>query len=220
MNYQLVSTAICPFVQRAVIMLNEKGVAYEAVYVDLDEPPDWFVELSPRRRVPVLVADGTPIFESIAICEFLEEVEPEPPLFPRDPLLRARDRGWFGFVSNDLFPAAYHIQYGTDREDIERSLRDFDETLPRLEREMADREYLSGDGSRLGMADVVILPFLFRLEKWRQRGWLDALADYPGLRAWSARLLGRESVRDSVPENFDALDLDHMRRNGAFFARR
>jgi len=53
-NFRLISFELCPYVQRSVMTLREKKVAYDIDYVDLSDRPDWFVELSPLGKVPVL----------------------------------------------------------------------------------------------------------------------------------------------------------------------
>ena len=103
----LISFATCPFVQRAVIALKEKGVAHDVIYVDLGNKPDWFLEISPLGKVPVLKVerDGEPpayIFESAVILEYLEETTPGPKLHPADPLERARHRAFIEFGSQVL----------------------------------------------------------------------------------------------------------------------
>ena len=77
----LVSHHLCPYVQRAAIVLAEKGVPFERRYVDLSAKPDWFSAISPLGKVPLLIIkqeDGTQavVFESAAICEYLEETQP------------------------------------------------------------------------------------------------------------------------------------------------
>jgi len=61
MKLQLVSHPFCPYVHRAAIMLREKNVPFERTYIDLKNKPDWFLAISPRGKVPVLVADGCPV---------------------------------------------------------------------------------------------------------------------------------------------------------------
>lgn len=97
----LVSHALCPYVQRIAIALAEKGVEHERVTVDLAQKPDWFLGLSPLGRTPVLRVGDAVLFESAAILEFLEETHPNP-LYPADPLERARHRAWIGFGSECL----------------------------------------------------------------------------------------------------------------------
>ena len=89
----LVSFEMCPFVQRAAIVLAEKGVAFRRRNIDLDNKPDWFLAISPLGKVPVLLVDGEPLFESGVIVEYIEETT-EPRLHPADPLERARHRAW------------------------------------------------------------------------------------------------------------------------------
>ena len=89
MSLHLMSHTLCPYVQRAVISLLEKGVEFERTYIDLSNKPDWFRAISPLGNTPVLVVDGTPIFESAVILEYLEDTQATP-LHPADPLARAR----------------------------------------------------------------------------------------------------------------------------------
>jgi glutathione S-transferase len=98
---KLISHKLCPYVQRAVIALTEKGVGYERIDIDLANKPDWFLALSPLGKTPVLQVGDSAIFESAVILEYLEETEPKP-LHPADPLVRAEHRGWIEFGSSVL----------------------------------------------------------------------------------------------------------------------
>src|SRR5829696_398107 len=95
---KLVSHKLCPYVQRAVIALNEKGVPFERIDIDLDNKPDWFLKVSPLGKTPVLLVGDTAIFESAVILEYLEETQPNA-LHPADPLARAEHRAWIEFGS-------------------------------------------------------------------------------------------------------------------------
>src|SRR5687768_2343280 len=101
MDLILVSHPLCPYVQRAAIVLLEKGVAFERRWIDLAAKPDWFTRVSPLGKTPVLLADGAPIFESAVICEYLEDVY-GPPLHPADARTRAQHRAWMEFGSSVL----------------------------------------------------------------------------------------------------------------------
>jgi nitrite reductase/ring-hydroxylating ferredoxin subunit len=74
----LVSHHLCPYVQRVSIALSEKSVPFDRVYIDLSDKPDWFLELSPLGKTPVLKYGNNAIFESAVILEFLEETQPRP----------------------------------------------------------------------------------------------------------------------------------------------
>src|SRR3954464_14646367 len=76
---KLISHKLCPYVQRAVISLTEKGVPFERIDVDLSNKPDWFLKISPLGKVPVLLVktvDGeVALFESNVICEYIEDTQ-------------------------------------------------------------------------------------------------------------------------------------------------
>ncbi len=61
---KLISHKLCPYVQRAVISLKEKGVPFERIDIDLDNKPDWFLKISPLGKVPVLQVGDKVVFES------------------------------------------------------------------------------------------------------------------------------------------------------------
>src|SRR5881227_3056949 len=105
-SLKLISHKLCPYVQRAVIALNEKGVPFERVDIDLANKPDWFLKLSPLGKVPVLVVTSekgeVALFESNVICEYIEETQGGRKLHPTDPLQRAQHRAWMEFGSTIL----------------------------------------------------------------------------------------------------------------------
>src|SRR3569832_1509155 len=91
-SLKLISHKLCPYVQRAVIALKEKGVPFERVDIDLANKPDWFLNLSPLGKVPVLVVSNV-------ICEYIEETQGGGKLHPTDALERAEHRAWMEFGS-------------------------------------------------------------------------------------------------------------------------
>ncbi len=101
MKLTLISHTLCPYVQRAAIVLAEKGVAFERRDVDLADKPDWFKAVSPLGKTPVLLAGDDAIFESAVICEYLDDTL-LPRLHPGDALQRARHRAWMEFGSSVL----------------------------------------------------------------------------------------------------------------------
>src|SRR4030081_3577900 len=97
-NYLLVSFKTCPWVQRAAIVLREKKAEFEFRHIEPDNRPDWFLAISPHKKVPVLrVDDSVSLFESNAIAEYLDETI-APRLHPEDPVERAVNRAWTDYL--------------------------------------------------------------------------------------------------------------------------
>ena len=101
----LISHKLCPYVQRAVIALNEKGVPFERVDIDLANKPDWFLKLSPLGKVPVLIvrsdAGEVALFESNVICEYIEETQAGAKLHPQDAVAAGAAPGLDGIRLDD-----------------------------------------------------------------------------------------------------------------------
>jgi glutathione S-transferase len=82
---KIYSAKVCPYAQRVRMVLLTKGVEFDVIEIDLKNKPDWFAEVSPHGKVPVLQHGENRIWESSIINEYLEEVFPEPVLLPREP---------------------------------------------------------------------------------------------------------------------------------------
>jgi glutathione S-transferase len=97
---------------KPLLCLAEKGIPYESHYVDLhnfEQHSAAFVAINPNGQVPVLIHDGAVINESTVINEYLDEVFPEIPLSPADPVARARMRIWSKFVDEYFCPAVSRL---------------------------------------------------------------------------------------------------------------
>jgi glutathione S-transferase len=206
---KLVSHALCPYVQRAAIVLAEKGIAFERRDVDLADKPDWFLRVSPLGRTPVLLVGDTPLFESAAICEFLDDTL-APRLHPADALQRARHRGWMEFGSVVL--AAIAALYNAPDEPALQA------RATELRGRFATLEAALGDGPFFAGRDFCIVDAVFG-PVFRYFDVFDGIADLgilqatPRVHAWRAALAARASVRD-------AAGADYPQRLRAFLAQR
>lgn len=214
MKLELVSDPLCPFVHRAAILLREKGVAYDIRYVDLAAKPDWFLALSPRGKVPVLVADGVVLFESSVIVEFLDETHP-PHLVPSDPFERARQRAWVE-VASDLFLAQYRLTTAASPGDVETHRRSYDAILARFEEELRGDSFA---GDAFGLVDVAAAPVLFRTVLI-ERAWGRRLFQgFPKVERWARAIADRPSVTGSVLPDFERRYTTFLAGKGGLLAR-
>ena len=93
---------------KPLLCLKEKGLAFVSHYVDLlkfEQHQPEYVAINPNGQVPTLVHNGAIITESTVINEYLDEVFPEVPLRPADPVQRARMRVWSKFIDEYFCPA-------------------------------------------------------------------------------------------------------------------
>jgi glutathione S-transferase len=97
---------------KSMIPLVEKGLSFQSIYVDLhkfEQHSEWFVAINPEGQVPVLDHDGHIITHTTVINEYLEDVFPEAPLRPGDPVAAARMRYWNKFVDEHVMnPVSMH----------------------------------------------------------------------------------------------------------------
>lgn len=92
----------CPYSMRVRLMLHEKAVPYDSQVVPLDDVGEEVRRRNPKGSVPVLEDGGCSIYEARIIAEYLEDRFPERPLFPRDPVQRARARMIIDWVDAEL----------------------------------------------------------------------------------------------------------------------
>lgn len=198
-DIELISHPLCPYVHRAAALLTELGVPFTMKYVDLQDKPKWFLELSPRGKVPVLLADGTPIFESNVILEYLGE-RFAPQLLLTDPLARARRRMWME-IANDLLTTNYRIAIAATRRERDAAVAGARDALARFEPLVTPGPFIAGD--RPGLVDFAAGPALVRFEKLRAELGIDVTAGMPGVAAWSKAITSRHAFRDTLVVDFD-----------------
>jgi glutathione S-transferase len=194
----LVSHPLCPYVQRAAVALLEKQVEHQRIAVDLAAKPDWFRRISPLGKVPLLMVGARVLFESAAICDYLDETL-APQLHPEDALDRAEHRGWIEVASsvlNDIagfYGATDAALFAKRREDIAVKLR-------RLELTLGDGRYFAG--TRFHLVDAAFAPVFRYFDMFETIADFGFFPDAPKLTAWRAALAERPSVRAAVAPDY------------------
>lgn len=147
----LYGVAVSAFVAKVRTALDYKGLAFEE-----RTPPGGYGSaeyraIVPAGSVPGLTVDGTPLHGSNALLEFLEEVAPEPPLLPRDPLTRARIRGLLDFHDNrveaavrTLFPVVKR-DWRAEPETVEAACAGIEAAYDRLAELSPDAPWRAGE---------------------------------------------------------------------------
>lgn len=200
----LVSHHLCPYVQRAAIVLAEKGVPFERRMVDLARKPDWFLALSPLGKVPLLIveqADGEQavLFESAVICEYLEETQPGRALHPADPLTRARHRGWMEFGSS-ILADLWGFETAADAKTFETKRLMLAEKFARVEDELGEGPFFAG--AAFSMVDAIFAPIFRYFDVFDAITDIDFFAALLRVKRWRTELVRRESVKEAVTEDY------------------
>jgi glutathione S-transferase len=198
---KLISHKLCPYVQRAVIALTEKGVAFERVDIDLSNKPDWFLAISPLGKTPVLLVGDVPIFESAVILEYLEETQPKP-LHPADPLRRADHRAWIEFGSTVLADIA-GFYAAPDEASFKTKTAQLEQRFAKLEARVTTAPWF--DGENFSLVDAVFGPVFRYFDGFDDIADFGILADKPKLARWRKALAARPSVRAAVSADYPTL---------------
>ena len=198
---------VSPFVRKVEAVCLEKGVDYEVEAVNVFDPPAWFREISPMKRIPVLrdrsIAEegvaGT-IADSSAICGYIERKHPETPVYPAAAFAYGRALFVEEYADTHLAasgglgifrPIFFAINQGKEP-DLDTARATWAEKMPDilgwLDSALGDAEFYAGDV--LSIADITVTTCLMQL---------DLVADvpldgYPALAAHQQRIRARESI--------------------------
>jgi glutathione S-transferase len=201
----LISHKLCPYVQRAVIALTEKGVPFERIDIDLADKPDWFLKVSPLGKVPVLLVrsdDGeVALFESNVICEYIEETQGAK-LHPQDPLERAQHRAWMEFGST-ILGELWGLETTGDPTVFESKRRAVAAKFAQVEKTLGAGPFFAG--KNFSLVDAVFAPIFRYFDVFDQLIDLSVFADTPKVRAWRKALAQRPSVRTAVGPDYPQL---------------
>jgi glutathione S-transferase len=202
-DIQIISAEVCPFAQRSLIALLEKGVAYEHIEIDLRNKPDWFAEASPYSKVPVLRHGETRVYESSIINEYLDEAIREPALMPQDPGGRAQARIWIDFDNVRFVPSFYKVLLSQNPERRRELTESIVDGFRFIEREaMSNRsEGPYWLGRDLSLVDIAVYPHMERLAVLETYRGIAVPADCGGLREWMVAMAERPSVVNTAHDD-------------------
>src|SRR5262249_22031458 len=189
----------CPFCQKVRVVLAEKDLEYEKVFVDLrrgEQKAPEFLALNPYGKVPVLVDDDEVIYDSTIINEYLEEEYPLPRLMPEDSQGRSRVRLLEDYCANSFIPPTTMLLSQLRKPEAERDQPRVDQARDELRRclfflrdRLDGKQYLVG--SEFTLADAAFAPRMMVLGRLGFE-FEPALAS---VQAWLDRIRARPSVR-------------------------
>lgn len=210
----LISFKLCPFVQRAVITLLHKKIDFTIEYINLQKKPDWFLEISPLGKVPLLRVKDHVLFESAVINEYLDETHGDP-MLPKDPLEKAEHRAWIEF-SSSLFNAQHQLTQARREETYLKIEEDLTKKLAPLERKIGKDGFF--EGKSFSLVDSAFAPFLMRSKIVADNIGIDPVSDYKKISKWRDNLLSLPEVQKSVVEDFEDLYMEGIYERAGYLA--
>ena len=193
---------------RVRIALNLKNIAYDMAPVHLvrdggEHRKPAYKAINPQMRLPSLaLGDGTVLVQSPAILEYLDEVYPDPPLLPKDPVERAKVRAVAAIVGCDIHPlnnsgtlAYIKSAFGQDQTAVDRWYVHWITTgFEAIEQLIAPGPYALGDS--VSLADVYLVPQLFNARRFKV-----PLEAFPKIAAADAACSDLKAFVDAAPPN-------------------
>lgn len=195
---ELVSFNLCPYVQRAVIVLEEKGIPHKRKYIDLSDKPDWFKKISPLGKVPLLKSKQGVLFESSVISEYLDEIT-ESSIHPENSFEKARHRSWIEFGSTILagiagFYSAKDLVSFNEKRDILVG------KFQQLEHQLGETKFFASDTFQL--IDAVYGPIFRYFDIFENVINFDFFETTPTVSNYRKNLMTRPSVAGAVPKDY------------------
>lgn len=214
-EFELITHVLCPYVQRSVIVLHEKQIPYRRTDIDLVDKPDWFRQISPLGKVPVLVVGARQsLFESAVICEYLNEVTPGS-LHPDDPLERADHRAWIEFGSG-LLNSIAQLYNAPTQERFGAALAMLRKGLLQLDERLGNGPYFSGHNFRI--IDAVYGPIFRYFDVFDSVIGLDLSREAGNVQRWQGHLRSRESIRQAVTVDYPERLLAYIQNRGSYMS--
>ena len=203
---RIIGSYLSPYVRKVLVALHLKGLPYEIDPIVPFLGDDRFSKVSPIRRIPVLIDDQVTLCDSSVICEYLDDRHPEPAIYPKGAVARARARWLEEFADtrmgevfiwrlfNQLVIKPFVWGEKTDQEILQKTIHeDIPSVLDYLEGELPADGFLFGTPM---VADVTIACF-FRNAAFA-RYTVDP-ARWPITAAFVDRMFGLEAFRTLEP---------------------
>lgn len=194
---KIISGPLSMFGAKVEIAAHEKGIDFERVMVPFSqqrgyEPkhPD-VLRINPKRQVPVLIDGNLEIFDSTQIFEYLEDLKPQPALWPAQPAARAVARQLEHGSDEVYFPHVVRLmglERTPDDPAAQAARAEAAQYYRRMERVLADRDFLAGAYS---YADIAF----YMAQLFGARKGAPMTDDTPNLLAWRERMTARPAVR-------------------------
>ena len=212
-NLKLFTSAFSPYGQRVETLLLEKNISYSKEFIDLSNRPSWFSSVAPLGKIPVLLVDERPLFESLAILEYLEATYSENILHPKNQFVLAWHRGWMEF-SNTLLSLAFGLIFADNAQTIAQKQQELKNKLAIFAEQLKYQPYFNGDF--FSILDITMAsamqPLLFLSERFH----FNLFENLDGLLQYANNVVNRPNFVRSLPDNYSQIFESFLQRKNSF----
>jgi glutathione S-transferase len=212
-SLNLLTVAFSPYGQRVETLLLEKNVSYNKEQIDLGNKPNWFIDISPLGKIPVLLVDDKPLFESLAILEYIEATYTENILHPKNQFVLAWHRGWMEF-SNTLLSLTFGLVFADNSQIISQKQEELKNKLVLFAKQLKQQPYFNGDF--FSILDITMAsamqPLLFLSENFN----LNLFENLDNLLQYANNVVSRPNFIKSLPENYSQIFENFLKRKNSF----
>ncbi|EKM53398.1 uncharacterized protein PHACADRAFT_175813 [Phanerochaete carnosa HHB-10118-sp] len=196
----------CPYVQRTWVALEERGIPYQYAEVNPYKKEKHFLEINPKGLVPAIEYKGQALYESLLLCEFLEDAYPnhKPNLLPADPVERTYARIWIDFITKNIVPNFMRLVQAQTADKQAAAREDFTKALRTYAEKVKGPYFL---GEEFSLVDVAIAPWIVR--EWiiqENRGY-DRAAVGEAWKTYADTVAQRDSIRRTESEKQHFTDI-------------
>jgi len=211
------SSRLCPYAERARLVLHHKNIIHEIVNIDLKDKPDWFTSRTPTGTVPVIEHNGAALFESTAVSEYLDDTFPGDKLQPTDPCRKAQDRillEMFGKFTTPYYGVLFNSGNEEKKAEVEEKIILLKKSLQFYETELAKRGSEFFGGKAPAMIDFFIWPWFERLPVMTLTVPSVDISQYPKLANWWKVMTQVPAVKEVMCDTDWHLQVMKMYRAG------
>ena len=182
--------------------LIEKNIPYEKQEVDLQNRPEWFVKDAPLGKVPLLYLGDKVLFESIVICEYIEEAFPQNPLHPKTAVEKALHRAWMEF-SSGILAAGFGIMFAQNQEQFDIKKAELAAKLAILDKHLKFSPYF--DGEKFSLVDICFASVFKPLAFIDNKFTLEIFDLHKNVASYVEGVVTRGSLHKVLPKNYEEI---------------
>lgn len=213
---KLITSQFSPYGHRVEITLIEKSLPYEKEEINLSDKPDWFQKDAPLGKVPILYSDHNILFDSTAICEYLEDSFPKHPLHLKNNSDKSLHRAWMQY-SDVILNEVFAVMLAQDSTKFKSRKADLIAKLDQLEKHLGNNDKLNPyfGGEIFTLTDIFFLSTLKPLTYIDNKFTLEILKKHRHIQTYLDHLMSRTSQKKAIPSNYEEICIAFLKRKNS-----